>query len=36
MISGIIKPLSSLVKEQELSRIAHCEDKWHYKGAYRS
>ena len=36
MIPGIIKPLSSLVKEQELSRIAHCENNRHYKGAYRA
>ena len=36
MIPRIIKPLSSLVNEQELSRIADCEDKWHYKGAYES
>jgi hypothetical protein len=36
MISGIIKPLFSLIKEQELSRIIHYKDKCYYKGAYKS
>ena len=37
MIPDNKKPLSGVLrKEQELSRIAHREDKWHYKGAYRA
>ena len=35
MISQNKNPCLVLWKEQELSRIAHRDDKWHYKGAYR-
>jgi len=37
MIPDNKKPLSGVLrKEQELSRIAHREYKWHYAGAYRA